>query len=227
MRGQGLPPDATPWLHDFSRLFGRYYLRPAFRVRVHGLERVPRTGPLLVAANHSSMIEPQLIFGMLPRRSVFLVKEQLFHGALGWYLRHIGQIPVRRGTPRRAPLRTAVSVLSDGGAVGIFPEGSRGAGDVASAEHGATWLVRTTGAVVLPVATRGTVRPAAGRRRRRPVVDVLIGEPFAMDVGLGRAGLDTATERVRGELAALVRTLDEWRGKHRARQEMSTDDDRD
>ena len=72
----------------------------------------------------------------------------------------IGQIPVKRGEIDRKPLMTAVGVLKDGGVVGIFPEGTRGAGDVGAAERGAAWLVRASGATVLPVATRGTLKPA-------------------------------------------------------------------
>lgn len=213
MSPAGLPDGASGPLHDFGRAIGKVLFRPAFRVRVRGLERVPRTGPVVLIANHSSMVEPQLIFGMLPRRSVFLVKEEMFSGALGWFLRRIGQVPVRRGEPDRAPLLTTAKVLREGGVVGVFPEGTRGDGDVATAERGAAWLLRGTDAQVLPVAVRGTKRPADGRRRFRPRVDVLVGEPFRVEVGKGRAGLVEATERLRGELAALVRELDAQRAQ--------------
>lgn len=211
MSSAGLPDGSVGWLHDLGRGIGRYCFRPAFRVHIQGLDRVPRTGPVLLISNHSSMLEPPVIFGMLPRRSVFLVKEEMFTGAVGWFLRRIGQVPVRRGEPDRAPLLTTAKLLREGGLVGVFPEGTRGAGDVASAERGAAWLVRASGAVVLPVATRGTRPPANRRRRLRPRVDVLVGEPFAVEVGKGRAGLEEATERLRGELAGLVRALDEKR----------------
>jgi 1-acyl-sn-glycerol-3-phosphate acyltransferase len=211
---EGLPEGAIGWVHEFGRLLGRYWLRPAFRVRVHGVERVPRTGPLVVIANHSSMIEPQLIFGMLPRRSAFLVKDSLFRGAFGGFLLRLGQIPVKRGEVDRKPLLTAVEVLRRGGAVGIFPEGTRGAGDVGHAQRGAAWLARSAGAMVVPIATRGTLRPADGKRRFRPRVDILVGEAFAPEVGRGNTGLEEGTELLRGKLAALVKTLDEWREQH-------------
>jgi 1-acyl-sn-glycerol-3-phosphate acyltransferase len=210
----GLPEGSVGWLHEAGRIFGRYHLRSAFRIRVHGRERMPTTGPVLVIANHSSMIEPQLIFGMLPRRSAFLVKAELFdllNGLAGKFLVAIGQIPVKRGAIDRKPLMTAAGVLKDGGVVGIFPEGTRGAGDVGAAERGAAWLVRASGATVLPVATRGTLKPADGKRRWRPRVDILVGEPFTPKVGPGKTGLDQGTEELRGELAALVKTLDDWR----------------
>lgn len=211
MKADGLPEGSVGWLHDAGRIFGRYHLRSAFRIRVHGRERMPATGPVVVVANHSSMIEPQLIFGMLPRRSAFLVKAELFKGVVGKFLVAIGQIPLKRGEIDRKPLMTAVGVLKDGGVVGIFPEGTRGAGDVGAAERGAAWLVRASGATVLPVATRGTRKPADGKRRWRPRVDILVGEPFTPKVGPGKTGLDQGTEELRGELAALVKTLDDWR----------------
>ncbi|GHF69175.1 1-acyl-sn-glycerol-3-phosphate acyltransferase [Amycolatopsis bartoniae] len=213
MSAAGLPEGASPVLHDLCRAVGKVLFRPAFRVRVRGRERVPRTGPVLLIANHSSMLEPQLIFGMLPRRSVFLVKEEMFTGAVGGFLRRIGQVPVRRGEPDRAPLLTTARILREGGLIGVFPEGTRGDGDVVSAEPGAAWLLRGTDAVVLPVAVRGTRRPPGAKRRFRPRVDVLVGEPFRVEVGKGRAGLAEATEKLRGELAALVRELDAQRAK--------------
>lgn len=211
MTRRGLPEGAVPWLHELGRVVARYLYRPAFRVRVEGAGRVPRTGPVVLVANHSSLIEPQLLFGMLPRRAVFLVKDELFAGTAGPWLHRIGQLRVSRGVPDRAALRSAVGVLRDGGLIGVFPEGSRGAGDVASARQGAAWLVRATGAVVLPVAVRGTLRPEGSSRRFRPMVDVLVGEPFTLDVGPGHSGLEDATERLRGRLATLVETLDRRR----------------
>ena len=213
MSSAGLPEGASGWLHDAGRAIGRVCFRPAFRIHVDGLERVPRSGPVLLVANHSSMVEPQLIFGMLPRRSVFLVKEEMFTGAMGWFLRRIGQVPVRRGAPDRTPLTTLAKILREGGLVGVFPEGTRGDGDVATAERGAAFLLRGSDALVLPVAVRGTRRPAGSGRRFRPRVDVLIGEPFPLEVGKGRAGLAEATEKLRAELAALVRALDERRAR--------------
>ncbi|HWM03143.1 MAG TPA: lysophospholipid acyltransferase family protein [Actinophytocola sp.] len=206
-----LPDGARPRLHDFGRWIGRWLYRPAYRIRVHGVSNVPLSGPVVMVANHSTLIEPQVLFGVLPRRAVFLVKSELASGVTGRGLRLIGQLPVRRGEADRAALMAAVRVLRDGGLLGVFPEGTRGAGDVARAEQGAAWLVRSSDAVVLPVATRGTLRPPGSGRRFRPKLDVLVGAPFRVTVQRGRSGLGEATEEIRRRLADLVRELDELR----------------
>ena len=201
-----LPAGAWPWLHDAGRWVGSWLFRPGYRVRVHRRPNVPAEGPCVLVANHSAAVDGPLLFGLLRRRSVFLVKHELYRGIVGFLLRRLGHLPVRRGEPARAPMLAAVRTLRAGGVVAIFPEGRRGDGNVLTAHHGAAWLARTSGAVVLPVAIRGTRRP--GRRRLRPRVDVLVGRPLLVPAGGGKIGLTTATERIRAELGSLVSELD-------------------
>jgi 1-acyl-sn-glycerol-3-phosphate acyltransferase len=206
-----LPADTDPRLHDLARWVGTWWFRPFFRVHVHHRERVPATGPVVLVANHSALVDGPLLFGLLGRRSVFLVKQEMFTGILGTGLRGIGQLAVRRGEADRAPLTAALGVLRGGGLVGVFPEGTRGSGDVAAAERGAAWLARSSGAQVLPVVCRGTRRPEGSGRRLRPQVDMLVGEPLPAPTGRGRAELAAATETIRGALATLVADLDAMR----------------
>lgn len=204
-----LPAGSWPWFHDFARWLGTWVFALPFRLTVHGRERIPRTGPVVVVANHSSMLDGPLVFAVVRRRSVFLIKHEMFTGMLGRVLPKIGQLPVRRDVPDREPLMAAVRVLRAGGLVGVFPEGGRGAGDVADARNGAAWLARTTGAMVLPIACRGTRRvPGSGVRRR---IDLLVGEPFTVCADRGKAGLAVATAQLRDALAALVTELDHIR----------------
>ena len=193
---------------------GRQLVLPAgvCRVRVHHGERIPATGPVVLVANHSAFVDGPLLFGLVGRRAVFLVKQEMFRGPLAWLLppdRPARRAPRRAGPGVRCARRSAV--LRGGGLVGVFPEGTRGAGDVAAAQHGAAWLARAAGAVVLPVVVPGHPAPGGARRRFRPRVDVLVGEPFTVAPGGGRAGLAAATETVRAALAGLVAELDEVR----------------
>lgn len=203
-----LPEGASPRLYRVGKWISRWPLRVPFRVKVHGAERIPRTGPVVLVANHSSLLDGPLLIGMLPRPVTFLIKQELFSGALGWFLARIGQIGIRRGEPDRTPLLTAVRVLKGGGMVGVFPEGTRNSGEVDNAQHGAAWLARASGAQVLPVACRGTRRPEGSGRRLLPRIDMLFGEPISPAGGKGRAGLTAATESVRTELVELIAELD-------------------
>lgn len=212
-RSADLPPGSWPWLHDLARWIGTWLFRPLYRLHVHHRERIPARGPVVLVANHSAFVDGPLLFGLLRRRAVFLVKQEMFDGPLGWALARIGQLAVRRGEPDRRPLLAAVAVLRGGGLVAVFPEGTRGRGDVAAAQHGAAWLARTGGASVVPVVCRGTRRPDGVRRRWRPRVDVLVGEPLHVPAGGGRTGRTAATETVRAALAGMVRELDELRAR--------------
>ena len=208
----GLPGGTWPVLHDLARWVGSWLFRPVYRLYLYNLGNVPATGPVVLVANHSAFVDGPLLFGLLGRRVVFLVKREMFRGVVGWALPRIGQLAIRRGEPDRAPLLAAQRVLRTGGMVAVFPEGTRGTGDATSARGGAAWLARSTGAVVVPVVCRGTRRPDGSGRRFRPRVDVLVGEPFQVSAERGRAGLAAGTERIRVALADLVVELDGLRG---------------
>ncbi|HEX5115751.1 MAG TPA: lysophospholipid acyltransferase family protein [Pseudonocardiaceae bacterium] len=208
-----LPPGTWPWLYDFGRRIFPGLLSTFVRRRVHHRERVPATGAVVLVANHSSMLDGPLVTAAVcrARRPVFLIKRDMFRGVLGTLLIRVGQVPISRGTVDRAPLFTALKVLRGGGMVGVFPEGTRGTGEVTQVYNGAAWLARSGGAVLLPVACRGTYRPPGARRRWRPRVDVLVGEPLPVPAGRGKADLAAATEQVRVALATLVTELDRLR----------------
>jgi 1-acyl-sn-glycerol-3-phosphate acyltransferase len=208
-----LPPGTSRWLHDFGRwIVGWIFVLP-LRLCVHGRDRLPATGPIVLVANHSSMLDgPVISTAVRRRRPVFLIKQEMFHGLVGALLTKVGQLAINRDVPDRAPLLAAVRVLRGGGMIGIFPEGTRGSGEVAEARNGAAWLARSANAVVVPVVVRGALRPEGRRRRFRPRVDVLVGEPFSVSGQRGKAGMAVATEQIRVALAALVVELDRLRG---------------
>jgi 1-acyl-sn-glycerol-3-phosphate acyltransferase len=192
---------------DRGRRIGIALSHTMFRMDIRRAGRTPSTGPLVVVANHSAFMDGPVLFGNLPRRVSFLVKAEAVHGALGWLLRTVGQYAINRDAPERTVLLDALAQVKAGGAIGIFPEGTRGVGDVREVFNGAGWLAVRAGATVLPVAIRGTAR--TGRARRwRPRVHVLVGEPFDVAAGGGRTAIATATARVQGALSGLVAELD-------------------
>jgi 1-acyl-sn-glycerol-3-phosphate acyltransferase len=179
-----------------------------YRLHVEGAGRMPASGPLVVVANHSNFWDGPVLFGALPRRVSFLIKAEAVTGPLGWLLRNVGQHAIHRDVPDRKPLLAALSQLKAGGAIGVFPEGTRGAGNVQNISSGAAWLAVRAGAAVLPVAVRGTARPEGRGRRFRPPVRVLVGEPLAVPAGAGKTAVAAATELIRDRLSLLVLELD-------------------
>lgn len=180
-------------------------------VRFDGLERVPPTGPVLLAVNHSAFMDGPLLFGKLSRPVSFLVKAEAFapgRGLAGRILVSGAQIPVRRRQLDPAPVRLALAVLRSGGVIGIFPEGTRGDGTVAQARPGVGYLALKTGAAVVPVAVHGSALMNPRRILARPEVTVHIGEPqhfpAAATVPLSRGHWLAATETIRQHLAELV-----------------------
>jgi 1-acyl-sn-glycerol-3-phosphate acyltransferase len=194
-----------------GRRIGQLLFHSVYRSTTLDAWRVPTEGPVLLASNHTSFLDGPLVFGLAPRPVHFLVKTEMFHGLTGWFLDRFGQIPVDRSGVDRAALHSALEVLRAGGAVGVFPEGSRGLGDVASVHEGITWLAMHSGAPVVPVACLGTRAPddRAGRPPR-PLqrVAVAFGEPMELVARPGvprRVASRELTEDLRQVLAAHVR----------------------
>ena len=202
------PEYTGPKGMDRGRRIGIALSLVMYRMRIHGMGRLPAKGSLVVVANHQNFMDGAVLFGALTRRVSFLVKAEAVKGPLGWLLINVGQYAVVRGVPDRQPLLQALSQLQAGGAIGIFPEGTRGAGNVETVFAGAGWLAARAGAAVVPVAIRGTDRPANARRRFRPEVRVLVGEPFPVEQGGGRKAVAAATDAIQVHLAALVASLD-------------------
>lgn len=209
------PP--TPREPRWSRLVGALLAHGVWNTTVLGATNVPRTGPVILAANHIGIVDGPLLHGAAPRYTRILVKEEMFSGPLGVVLRASGQIPVDR-TGGRPALVAALAVLRRGGAVGIFPEGNRGRGDAAAARGGVAWLAVTSGAPVVPVAVLGTRRTGEsighvpGLRRR---LVVAMGEPMTFDrsgAGSGRAAVVATGETLRTALAEHVRSVAETTG---------------
>ena len=214
----GLAPAANaapgPGRARLGRTVGHVLVVLLYAARATGRANVPADGPVVLAANHTGYLDGALVLAMAPRPSHFLVLAKNFEGFVGHLLRWSGQIPIDQSRGDRQALAQAVEVLGRGGVIGIFPEGGRGRGDLASAGKGVAWLALHSGAAVVPTACLGTRRTghlAASwpRLRSRLVVD--FGPPVALDLpdGLpGRARLDLATEQIQAALIAHVRAAE-------------------
>ena len=165
---------------------------------------------MLLAANHTGVLDGPLLHGVTPRPSHVLVKEEMFWGPIGWLLHAAGQIPVNRDDGGRTALTEALGVLKRGGLVGVFPEGNRGRGDATNARAGIAWLALNGHAPVVPVAVLGTRRTGESVNkvpmlRRRLAIE--FGEPLVVERApgtSGKAAIEAANEAIRVALAQLV-----------------------
>jgi len=182
---------------------------------VEGLENVPRSGPVLVVANHCSNFDPPFLGWAVGHRTGrilhFMAKEEMrTWPVVGFLARNAGVFFVRRGEGDRGAQRLALQLLEDGALVGIFPEGTRSLdGRLSEGRAGAALLAMRTGVPVLPVGIAGTHRIFPGRSRwpHRSRVTIRVGEPFQLPVvsdGLDRQALRQGTDRMMRAIAALV-----------------------
>ncbi|WSP80098.1 1-acyl-sn-glycerol-3-phosphate acyltransferase [Streptomyces sp. NBC_01235] len=193
---------------EVGRRIGVGLMYGLWKPRVLGAWKVPASGPVIFAVNHSHNIDGPMVIGVAPRPSHFLVKKEAFVGPLDPFMTRIGQIKVDRETTDRKAITRALGVLENGGVLGIFPEGTRGEGDFAALRAGLAYFAVRGGAPIVPVAVLGS----SERRGRlikalpplRSRVDVVFGDPFDAGDGSGRRtrkALDEATERIQKQLA--------------------------
>jgi 1-acyl-sn-glycerol-3-phosphate acyltransferase len=183
-------------------------MRAWFRLRVEGADHLPASGPVILAANHRSNVDPVLVATAVRRPVYFMAKAELFVGPLGPILRWIGQFPVRRGGLDREALRQTDAILASRAVLGLFPEGTRGEGRFATIHDGLGYIVLRQQCPVLPVALLGSerVRRRGGWLPFASPVRVVVGPPLDLpDPGGGRTGRRAATETLRRTLEQFVR----------------------
>jgi 1-acyl-sn-glycerol-3-phosphate acyltransferase len=132
------------------------YARHRWDLEVLGAEHVPMSGPAVFVANHIGFLDGPLMAIVGPRPVHALTKHELFSGAMGAFLHFSGQIAVDRFAQDPRAIRLGLRVLRQDGAVGMFPETTRGAGDMATVAGGAAYLSLVTGAPLVPTAFLGT-----------------------------------------------------------------------
>ena len=141
-----------------------------FRPRYLGRDKIPVDGPLIIAANHLSHIDPAFIMTATKRPVSYMSKKEHFDGAIRRLVfKQVGVIPVDREEGGKDALKGAIDILEKGGAIGIFPEGTRSRdGKMGKGKTGVARLAALTGAAVVPVAIRQTdgVWPVSKRAPR-------------------------------------------------------------
>jgi glycerol-3-phosphate dehydrogenase (NAD(P)+) len=170
----------NPFLYWMVRAVIQPVFHLYFRMSRIGREHVPQEGPVIIAANHRSFLDP-FVIGTLVRRPVYFVaKKELFRKPLiAWFLNSLGAFPIDRGNADGDAMATAREILERGGVVVIFPEGTRTRpGTLGKPKRGVGRLALETGAPVVPVAVIGTEAIRKGWRFRPHKVRIRCGSPL-------------------------------------------------
>lgn len=180
------------WYRMTCKVFG-ICLRLCNRIRVYGVQNVPKTGGVIIASNHASYLDPPAV-GASSRRmrmTHFMARDTLFRNPLmGAFLRRVGVIPLDRDRGDVKAMKTAIQLLRDGAAVALFPEGTRSPdGTLQPAKPGIGFLVAKGNAPVVPVYVHGSYEAwskHSGGLKRKPVT-VIFGQLITQEEirGLG------------------------------------------
>lgn len=193
-------------LYEIAKLLILCVTHILWRVRVYGAENVPLDGPLIVACNHVSLLDPPLLGAFCPRKLRYMAKQELFKiPVFGPLIRAVGAYPVDRQRSATGAIRRSVEVLRSGGAVGIFPEGGRNlTGDV-EARQGVALLASIAKAPVLPAAVVGSRKAALFAPMK-----VAFGRPMLLDPSRKATREDLAkfTDAVMREIRTLAESVD-------------------
>ncbi|MGH7722460.1 MAG: lysophospholipid acyltransferase family protein [Candidatus Dormibacteria bacterium] len=197
--------DRTSLRYRTAVSLSRLYLRVVSRrrLRIEGVANVPSKGPLLVACNHTSNLDPMVIGGYFPRTLFAMAKREMyFSRPAAWFLAGTNCIPVDRDAPDRRAVTRALEVLRRGGRLLIFVEGTRSRdGTMQRSEAGIGFLARRSGATVLPVAICHS-DGGAGTSARGEIV-MRYGIPLTLDLA-GRRDDRVIADEIAERVAALL-----------------------
>ena len=184
------------------------------------MANVPASGPVVLVANHLSLVDPAILGAVFQRPIRFMAKEEVFRTPfVSWLVRGFRAFPVRRGQADRQAMLITLRLLRQGEVVGIFPEGHRSHGDgLLPAHPGAALIALRAGAPVLPVGIAGTEQIFRWPRKcLRPAVTINVGKPFSLAAsrdGSTREVLAGQADEIMRHVAELV--PERYRGSYGA-----------
>ncbi|MFT3990541.1 MAG: lysophospholipid acyltransferase family protein [Luteolibacter sp.] len=206
-----MKPEQMRWIYWFGwMLFGTAF-RTLFGMRVIGGENLITEGPVLVASNHESFLDPPLIGNLYKDEMVFLARKTLFRGFFKWLYKQWNAIPVDQDRPDMASLKTIIRKLKEGNRVLVFPEGARTLdGNLGEAAPGIGLIAAKSGAVIQPVRIRGAreALPRGSARIHFARISVTVGKPIYLTpeeqkAASGKEGYEALANRIMAAIAEL------------------------
>lgn len=191
-------------IYSIAKLILKVLFAIGLRMRVEGAENIPAEGPLVIASNHLSLLDPPVIGVASTRKVHFMAKQELFVPILGDLYKILGAFPVRRGGADRAAIKHGIDILKNNQVLAIFPEGTRSkTGKLGKAEPGALMMASKALATIVPCCVVGTDFRRQGKIW--PKVTVRFGKPiyFPADAVVNKEFLHDMTEDLMQHIAKL------------------------
>jgi 1-acyl-sn-glycerol-3-phosphate acyltransferase len=168
------------WEYEAVRIATSMFAWTFFRTRGIFSEKVPNTGPVILAPNHNSFMDHFFLGTSIRRKVRFMAKSQLFKPPMEWIYSPGGVFPVRRGFADEEAFITARSILDRGGVIAMYSEGGRSRTGKLSdtVRPGIGRLALQSGAPIVPIAIQGSSHVRNWKRLQFPKVTVLYGDPI-------------------------------------------------
>ncbi|MBO5605369.1 MAG: 1-acyl-sn-glycerol-3-phosphate acyltransferase [Acidaminococcaceae bacterium] len=203
-------------LYGFCEIIFPWIFKIWLRWEVFGRENIPAEGPVVIAANHLSLLDPPVLGAAATRKVHFMAKSELFKPAwFGALIRKLGAFPVRRGAMDRDAIKTGLTILKENKVLAVFPEGTRSkTGELGRAGGGAFMMAVKCKAKIVPAYIYGT---DLKRHPGWPKVRVIFGKPmeYDSDMGTGRESLDELGASWKEEVLKLRKAVAIADGNHR------------
>lgn len=199
------------WIYWFGWMSFGAAFRTLFGMRVVGREHLITEGPVLVASNHQSYLDPPLIGNLYQDEMVYLARKTLFTPFTRWVYKNWNAIPVDQDRPDMASLKTIIRKLKEGNRVLVFPEGSRTLdGNLGEAAPGIGLIAVKSGVPIQPVRISGAreALPRGSARVRFARITVSVGAPIHLTpeeikAAKGKEDYERIAKRIMAAIEAL------------------------
>lgn len=197
----------TYWIgHTIFRAAAKAF----FRYQVVGRDKLIQSGPLLIASNHESFLDPPLVGIAWDHSLHYLARKTLFKGPTQWLYPRWNAIPVDQDAPDMSSLKKIIKMLRSGEQIVVFPEGARTlTGDLQTAEAGVGLIAVKSKATIQPVRIFGAYEAlprGSGRLRFHPIT-IVVGDPIILTdeekKAKGREGYQAISDRIMAGIAKI------------------------
>ncbi|HIU64729.1 MAG TPA: 1-acyl-sn-glycerol-3-phosphate acyltransferase [Candidatus Avacidaminococcus intestinavium] len=179
------------------------FIKVIFRVQVIGKENIPLSGPVVIASNHTSLLDPPIIGVSAPRKVYFMAKQELFMPIIGTILKLLGAFPVKRGSADRTAIKHGIELLNNEQVLVVFPEGTRSkTGQLGKAQPGALMMAAKSNAVIIPTAVQNA------HNHFWPKITITFGKPlnFPPEKSLNKEILSEMADTLMQRIAKLLKS---------------------